>query len=95
MAIDIPTVERIARLSRIETTEDERAELAHELTSILDWIRQLDEIDTQDVEPMTSVAEMVLKSRPDTAVCNDTSADVTRNAPVSHDHFFVVPKVVE
>ena len=66
-----------------------------ELSVILDWVEQLGEVDTAGVEPMTSVIPMVMKKRDDVVSDGAKADDVVANAPVSEDHFFVVPKVVE
>ncbi len=95
MQVDEATVRRIARLARIKITDAEAVALKGELSGILDWIKQLDEVDTAAVEPMTRVVPIKLKMRRDAVTDGDIPADVTRNAPESEDHFFVVPKVVE
>ena len=66
-----------------------------ELNAILKWVEQLNEVDTKGVEPMTRVVAMSLKQREDKVTDGGIAADVTRNAPMSEDGFFVVPKVVE
>ena len=95
MSVDIETVKRVARLARIAVTDDEAAHLEGELNTILGFVEQLNEVDVDGVEPMTSVTEMAMKKRAD-QVTNGGIADVvTANAPASEDHFFLVPKVVE
>ena len=95
MSLDQATVARISRLARIATTEEEQERLAGELGGILAWVEQLGEVDTDGVEPMTSVVEMLLKSREDVVSDGGIADDVVRNAPKSAHGFFVVPKVVE
>lgn len=95
MQVDEATVRRIARLARIKITDGEAQELQKELSGILDWVEQLGEVDTSGVEPMTRVVPISLKMREDAVTDGDIADDVLRNAPVSEDHFFVVPKVVE
>lgn len=95
MSVDTATVKRVAKLSRIEIS-DERAEtMKAELNTILGFVEQLNEVDVSGVEPMTSVVDMYMRKRTD--VVNDGGiADlVTSNAPASEDNFFMVPKVVE
>ena len=95
MQVDEDTVRRIARLARIKITDEEATGLQSELTGILDWVEQLSEVDTDNVEPMTRVVPIELKQRND-VVDDGAKADaVVGNAPISEDHFFVVPKVVE
>ena len=95
MQVDQATVKRIARLARIRITEDEARSLEKELTGILDWVEQLKEVDTTDVEPMTRVVPIELRQRRDIVDDGEKAADVTANAPQRADDFFVVPKVVE
>lgn len=95
MQVDEATVRRIARLARIKITEDEASGLKSELSGILDWVKQLDEVDTSGVEPMTRVVPIALKQRVDKVTDGDIADDIVKNAPLSEDHFFVVPKVVE
>ncbi len=95
MSIDTDTVRRIAHLSRIAVEEDDLAPLAEELNGILGWIEQLNEVDVEGVEPMTTATPMTLKRRVDEATEGDRRDDVLRNAPETRDGFFVVPKVVE
>jgi aspartyl-tRNA(Asn)/glutamyl-tRNA(Gln) amidotransferase subunit C len=93
--VDADTVRRIARLARIRVTDEETVALEKELSGILDWIKQLDEVDTSKVEPMTSVMPMTLKKRTDAVTDGEIAEDVVANAPASDDSLFVVPKVVE
>jgi len=95
MQVDAATVLRIARLARIKVTEEEAKALEKELSGILDWVKQLDEVDTSGIEPMTRVIPMTLKQRPDVVTDGGIADDVLANAPAREDHFFVVPKVVE
>ena len=95
MQVDAAAVHRIARLARIKVTEEEAKALETELSGILEWVKQLDEVDTSGVEPMTSVIPMTLKQRPDVVTDGGIADDVVANAPAREDHFFVVPKVVE
>ena len=95
MQVDEATVRRIARLARIKVSDAEAKGLETELSGLLDWVAQLDEVDTSKVEPMTRVVDMKLRMRADTVTDGGIADDVTRNAAVSEDHFYVVPKVVE
>ena len=95
MAVDEATVRRIARLARIKVNDTEAKGLVGELNGILDWVKQLDEVKTDGVAPMTSVMPMQLRQRADVITDGEKAADVTANAPLSEDHFYVVPKVVE
>ena len=95
MDVDEKTVRRIARLARIRITDEEVPKLRSELVGILDWVKQLDEVDTDGVEPMTRVVDMTLKARTDGVTDGDAAAGVTANAPMVEDGYFVVPKIVE
>jgi aspartyl-tRNA(Asn)/glutamyl-tRNA(Gln) amidotransferase subunit C len=95
MEVDEATVRRIARLARIKITEEEAKGLEGELSGILNWVEQLGEVDTENVEPMTSVVPIKLKMREDVVNDGEKADDVTANAPMSEDGFYVVPKVVE
>jgi aspartyl-tRNA(Asn)/glutamyl-tRNA(Gln) amidotransferase subunit C len=95
MQVDEATVRRIARLARIKVTDAEAGALEKELSGILDWVRQLDQVDTAGVEPMTRVIPMTLKKRADAVTDGGIADEVVANAPARKDHFFVVPKVVE
>ena len=95
MQVDEATVRRIARLARIKVSDEEAKGLEKELSGILDWVKQLDEVDTKDVEPMTRVVAMTLKMRADGVTDGGIAEEIVANAPAREEHFFVVPKVVE
>ena len=95
MQVDEATVRRIARLARIKITDAEAQGLEKELTGIMQWVEQLSEVNTDNIEPMTRVVPIALKKRADKVTDGEKADDVTRNAPMTEDHFFVVPKVVE
>jgi aspartyl-tRNA(Asn)/glutamyl-tRNA(Gln) amidotransferase subunit C len=95
MSVDRATVRRIARLARIAITDDEARRLEQELSGILDWVAQLNEIDTSAVEPMTRIAAMKIKMRKDEVTDGFCADDILKNAPKVDDHYFVVPKIVE
>ncbi|WP_421859086.1 Asp-tRNA(Asn)/Glu-tRNA(Gln) amidotransferase subunit GatC [Oricola sp.] len=95
MSVDTATVKRVAKLARIAVTDEEAAKMEGELNAILGFVEQLNEVDVDGVEPMTSVTPMGMKKRVDTVNDGDKADDVTANAPASEDNFFLVPKVVE
>lgn len=95
MSVDTETVRRVARLARIAVDEHELEPLAGELNTILGWVEQLNEVDVDGVEPMTSVTPMALKQRVDAVTDGDRQADILVNAPDARVGFFAVPKVVE
>ncbi|MBU2533682.1 MAG: Asp-tRNA(Asn)/Glu-tRNA(Gln) amidotransferase subunit GatC [Alphaproteobacteria bacterium] len=95
MEVDEATVRRIARLARIQVTDEEVAGLGSELSGILQWVEQLDEVDTENVEPMTRVVPISLKQRDDVVTDGEKAAMVVANAPMSKDNFYVVPTIIE
>ena len=95
MAIDAATVRKVARLARIAEPEEKLEPLARELSGILNWIEQLNEVDTAGVEPMTTSVAMTLPMRDDVVTDGGDPAKVLGNAPRTVNGFFVVPKVVE
>ena len=95
MAIDAATVRRVAKLARIAEPEERLEPLARELSAILQWIEQLDEVDTEGVQPMASTEAVKLPMREDLVTDGDQPQKVLSNAPKADRGFFVVPKVVE
>ena len=95
MSVDKATVARIARLARINAPEDRQEQLVGELNGILDWIAELDEVDTGAVEPLASVTGHGLPRRSDEVTDGNRVDEVLANVPETAGGFFVVPKVVE
>jgi len=95
MAIDAATVRKVARLARIAEPEERIEPLAKELNGIIAWIEQLNEVDTDGVEPMTSAVAVAMPMREDVVTDGGDAAKVLANAPKADKGFFVVPKVVE
>lgn len=95
MSVDKKTVEKVARLARIHVPEERQEPMAKELNGILAWIEQLNEVNVEGVEPMTTPVAMELPLRPDVVSDGGIREQVLANAPRSEDGFFVVPKVVE
>lgn len=95
MSLDHATVQRVAFLARLRVPEDQIDSLADELSRILQWVEQLAEVDTANVEPMASVADLELALRPDVVNDGDAQDQVLANAPDRIGDFFAVPKVVE
>lgn len=99
MSIDKDTVLKVAKLARIALPEERVAPMTAELSGILDWIEQLNEVDVEGVEAMASTADISLPMRDDVLATDETGGgrpeEVVANAPKTEDHFFVVPKVVE
>ena len=95
MSLDKATVAKVANLARIKIEEKDLEPMAAELNNILGWIEQLGEVNTDDVEPMTSVAEMSLRWRADEVTDGGYVEDVVANGPNHEDGYFAVPKVIE
>ena len=95
MSIDIDTARRVAHLARIAVNEDDLPALADEFNAILGFVEQLNEVDVDGVEPMTSVTPMRLKRRVDEVTDGNQQDKVLANAPDAREGFFAVPKVVE
>ncbi len=93
--VDEATVRRIANLARLKVSDAEAVSLKGELNTILKWVEQLGEVDTTGVEPMTRVVAMALKQREDVVTDGEKAAEIVKNAPMTEDNFFVMPKVVE
>jgi aspartyl-tRNA(Asn)/glutamyl-tRNA(Gln) amidotransferase subunit C len=95
MAVDADTVRRIAHLARIAVAEDEIDHLKGELNAMLAFVEQLQEVNVEGVEPMTSVTPMAMKKRADAVTDGEIAEDIVKNAPVTEGNFFLVPKVIE
>jgi len=95
MPLGADDVRKIAFLARIRVPEDDLAPLADELNGIIGWVEQLGEVETDGVEPMTSVVEMLAPRREDAVTDGGKSSDVLANAPDRAGDFYAVPKVVE
>jgi aspartyl-tRNA(Asn)/glutamyl-tRNA(Gln) amidotransferase subunit C len=93
--MDADTLAKLARLSKLHLTADEKSVLAVELPSILGWIEQLLAMDTAGVAPMTSVLNDQLRTRADQVTVGDLSREVLAGAPQSTAGFYTIPKVVE
>ena len=95
MTIDAATVRKVARLAKIAQPEETLETLAKELSGIMTWIEQLNEVDTDGVEPMASAVHMPAPMREDVATEGGDPEVVLSNAPKRAGNFFVVPKVIE
>ena len=95
MAIDLKTVKHISKLSRISLYDEKAKKLEADLNSIFAFIEKLNELDTDNVEPLTSIAETTLQLRKDEIKSSNIREQVLKNSPDKNKDFFVVPKVVE
>ena len=95
MTIDLKTVKHNSKLSRISIEEEKAKKLSNDLNSIFEFIEKLNELDTSNIEPLTSIAETTLKLRKDKIESKNIREDILKNSPDKNKDFFVVPKVVE
>ena len=95
MSVDSETVKRVAKLAHIAVDDAKAEKMKGELNTILGFVDQLNEVDVSGEEPMTSVVEMEMNKRTDEVTDGDKAEAVTANAPVTEEHFFLVPKVIE
>jgi|TARA_R100000501_G_scaffold17911_1_gene34639 aspartyl-tRNA(Asn)/glutamyl-tRNA(Gln) amidotransferase subunit C len=95
MSVDADTVRKIAHLARIKLPDERVEPMMNELNNILDWVEQLREVDTADVEPTTAVIANRLRWREDEVTDGNVQEKVLANAPKPLHGFFAVPKVIE
>ena len=95
MTIDLKTIKHISKLSRILVDEQKAEKLAGDLNSIFKFIEKLNELNTDNVKPLTSVAETTLKLRPDEVKSKNIREQIIKNSPQDNEDYFVVPKVIE
>ena len=95
MTIDLKTVKHISKLARISIEDEKAKKLAGDLNSIFDFIKKLNRLNTDKVEPLTSIAETTLKLRNDEVKSENIRDQILKNSPDKNKDFFVVPKVIE
>lgn len=95
MSVDAVTIRRIAHLARIAVPDAEIEHLRGEVNAILAFVEQLEQVDVEAVEAMSSVTPMTMALRADVVTDGGKPDDIVANAPATQDHFFLVPKVVE
>ena len=95
MSIDLKTIKHISKLSRISIDEKKAEKLVGDLNSIFDFIEKLNELKTDNIEPLTSVAETTLKLRADEVKSKNIREQIVKNSPQDNEDYFVVPKVIE
>ena len=95
MAIDNETVKRVAFLSRLKVDDDKIEATKEEFNKILNWIEELNEVNTDNVEPLVSVNDTTLRLREDKVSDGNYQEAVLENAPDKEYDYFAVPKVVE
>jgi|TARA_B100001093_G_scaffold231426_1_gene221965 aspartyl-tRNA(Asn)/glutamyl-tRNA(Gln) amidotransferase subunit C len=95
MSITKDTILKIANLAKISITSDETEKLESEISSIISWVETLNEVDTDNIEPMTNSLQSSLRMREDEVNDGNKTKDILLNSPTEDDNFFVVPKVIE
>ena len=95
MRIDLKTIKNISKQTRISEDEQKAEKLAGDLNSIFKFIEKLNELKTENVVPLTSVAETTLKLRSDEIKSEDIRKQILKNSPQDNEDYFVVPKVIE
>ena len=95
MSVDTQTVRKIAFLSHLKIDDDKLDAAGAEFSKIIDWVEQLNEANTDNVEPLVSVNDTKLTLRADEVVEGNQADKILKNAPLAEYDYFVVPKVVE
>ena len=95
MSIDIETVDKIAFLSRLKIEDNVKDATKEEFNKIIQWVDQLKEVNTDNVEPLISVNENSIQLREDEVTQGQCSNEILANAPMKEYGYFAVPKVVE
>jgi aspartyl-tRNA(Asn)/glutamyl-tRNA(Gln) amidotransferase subunit C len=95
MTIDLKTIKHISKLSRISVDDEKAKKLAGDLNSIFEFIEKLNKLNTENVEPLTSVVETTLKLRTDDVTSKNIKDQILKNSPDKNEDFFVVPRVIE
>ena len=95
MKLDTNTINKIAKLARIRLSEKEAKDLLRDMNSILDWVEQLNEVNTDSIEPLANISSSVLPQRKDEANDVNSTDEILKNSPDKLEGYFAVPKVVE
>ena len=95
MSIDKDTVKHIGKLARISLDEKKINSLSKDLSSIMEFIEKLNELNTEKIAPLTSIIDASLRSRKDEVIDGKIRDQILKNSPESNEEFFVVPKIIE
>ena len=95
LKLDTNTINKIAKLARIRLSEEEAKDLLKDMNSILDWVEQLNEVNTDSVKPLANISSSILPQRKDEAKDINSSDEILKNSPDKLEGYFAVPKVVE
>ena len=91
--ITIKDVEHVAKLARLELTEEEKEKFTTQLGAVLEYVNQMNEVDTSDVEPMAHAIDFSNVMREDKVVYEQAKEELMKNAPYEENGFFRVPKI--
>ena len=95
MSIEKNQVKKVAKLSRISLDESKVESLSKDLNSIINFVEQLNKLDTKDTKPLSSVIDKTLKPRKDKVNDGKIKEEILKNSPNKNEDFFIVPKVIE
>ena len=95
MTINKEAVKKISKLSRIASNDEFETSMIKDLNSILKFVEQLNELDTKNIEPLSSNVEQKLFQREDVVKKINEKDDILKNSPDKNENYFVVPKVIE
>lgn len=95
MKIDRTTLEKIAHLARLEIDEKDIPKMMEDMSKMVSFVEKLDEVDTEGVEPLTTMSHEINSLRDDVVKDQLSKDDVLKNAPKKDENFFRVPKVLE
>ena len=95
MPIDKSQVKKVAKLSRISLDDSKLESLSKDLVSILNFVEQLNKLDTNEIKPLTSIIDKSLDTRDDTVSDGQIKDQILKNSPEKNEDFFIVPKVIE
>jgi len=95
LKLDTNTINKIAKLARIKLSDDEAKDLLKDMNSILDWVEQLNEVNTDSIEPLANISSSTLPQRKDESKDINSSDEILQNSPDKLEGYFAVPKVVE
>lgn len=95
MEINQQVVKKIAKLARLKIEGEQAKAMEQDLTQIMSWIKQLEEVDTEQAKKMISVSRLGMPQREDVVSDGDIAQEIVKNAPEAEFNMFVVPKMVE
>ena len=95
MSIDKSQVKKVAKLSRISLEDNKLESLSKDLASILNFVEQLNKLDTKKIIPLSSIVDKTLEPRNDKVTDGKIKNEILKNSPNKNEDFFIVPKVIE